>query len=67
MPLNIINIYLLPSFLLVTLLTACNGNSFNNTDYPKDSIVQLDKIQNMNQGIDLLLHYPDDNISNISW
>ncbi|MFT4871761.1 MAG: hypothetical protein ACI9F1_002546, partial [Colwellia sp.] len=60
MPLNIVNVYLLPSFLLVILLTACNGNSFNNTDYPTDGIVQLDKTQNINQGIDLLLHYPDD-------
>jgi hypothetical protein len=67
MPLNIVNVYLLPSFLLVILLTACNGNSFNNTDYPTDGIVQLDKTQNINQGIDLLLHYPDDNVSNISW
>ena len=67
MPLNIVNVYLLPSFLLVTLLTACNGNSFNDTDYPTDGIVQLDKTQNINQGIDLLLHYPNDNVSNISW
>lgn len=62
-----LNINLLPSLLLVTLLTACNGNSFNNTDYPIDSIVQLDETQKINQGIDLLLYYPNDNISNIIW
>ncbi|PKI18037.1 hypothetical protein [Colwellia sp. 12G3] len=67
MRLIIVNIYLLSSLLLVTLLTACNGNSFNETDYPVNSIVQLDDTQNINQGIDLLLHYPTDSVSNISW
>ncbi|PKG81964.1 hypothetical protein CXF85_15630 [Colwellia sp. 75C3] len=67
MRINIVNVYLLLSLALITLLAACNGNSFNETDYSVDSIIQLDETQNINQGIDLLLHYPNDSLSNISW
>jgi hypothetical protein len=62
-----LNINLLPTLLLVTLLTACNGNSFIDIDYPIDGIVQLDETQSINQSVDLLLHYPNDNVSNITW
>jgi hypothetical protein len=51
----------------MTLLTACNGSSSNGSIYPEGDIVQLDETQNINQGIDLLLHYPKDSISNINW
>jgi hypothetical protein len=74
MRLNIVNIYIVLS--LVTLLTACdnnsnsdsnNNNTNTNTNYPVDDIVQLDEIQSINQGIDLLLYYPYDSVSNINW
>lgn len=67
MRLNIINIKLVLSLSLITLLTACNGNSSNGSIYPEGGIIQLDETQNINQGVDLLLHFPKDNISNISW
>lgn len=64
---NSVNIYLLLSLSLVSLLTACDSNSNNETNYPVDDIVQLDETQNINQGVDLLLHFPYDTVSNISW
>jgi len=67
MRLNIININLMLSLSLIALLTGCNGNSSSVSIYPEGEIVQLDETQNINQGIDLLLHYPKDHISNISW
>ncbi len=67
MRLTIVNINFVLSLLLITLLTACNGSSSNGSIYPEGDIVQLDEIQNINQGIDLLLHHPNDSISNISW
>ncbi len=58
---------LLPLFLTV-VLTACDSKSDGNvTNYPLDSIVQLDKVQNVNQSIDLLLHFPFDVVSQIKW
>ncbi len=67
MRLNLLNIKLLLSLSLVTILTACDSNSNRETDYPLDSIVQLDDTQNINQSIDLLLHYPFDTVTNIRW
>jgi len=64
MRLNFVNINLLLSLSLVTLLTACHKYE---TDYPLDNIVQLDETQNINQSIDLLLHYPNDAVTNIHW
>lgn len=67
MRLNFVNIRLLP-ILLTAVLTACNsGSSGHVTNYPLDSIVQLDEVQNVNQSIDLLLHFPFDTVSQINW
>ena len=52
---------------LATLLSACGGDSNNVNEYPLASIVQLDEKQNINQSIDLLLHYPYDQVSKINW
>jgi len=67
MRLTIVNINFILSLSLISLLTACNGNSSNVSIYPDGDIVQLDETQNINQGIDLLLHFPNDHISNINW
>ncbi|ALO34452.1 hypothetical protein CMT41_06770 [Colwellia sp. MT41] len=68
MRLNFVKINLLLSMSLVTLLTACDSNSNRiQTDYSLNSIVQLDERQNINQSIDLLLHFPYDTVSNIRW
>jgi hypothetical protein len=71
MRLNFININLLLSLSLVTALAACDSNSPNQTDhktnYPLDNIIQLDETQNINQSIDLILHYPSDTVTNIRW
>jgi len=64
---NFVNINLLLSLSLATLLTACDSNSKHETDFTLDSIVQLDETQNINQSIDLLLHYPYDTVTNIRW
>lgn len=52
---------------LAFILVACNKSNNQKVIYTIDNIVQLDKNQNINQSIDLLLYYPDDNISNIKW
>ena len=67
MQLTIVHTYLLISLSLVILLIGCEGNSFEETDDALGNIIQLDEKQNINQGIDLLLHYPDDSVSNIHW
>ncbi len=67
MRLHSVNINLLLSLLLITLLTACDSNSKHETNYALDTIIQLDEVQNINQGIDLLLHFPYDNVSDIHW
>jgi hypothetical protein len=81
MRLNLVNINLLLLLLVVSLLTACDSNSNSNiTNYPLNTIVVLDEPLNsdlsanaleeshsVNQSIDLLLHYPFDTVSNISW
>jgi len=64
---NSVNINLLLSLSLATLLMACDNKSNHETNYPVGSIVQLDEAQNINQSVDLILHYPDDKLSNISW
>jgi hypothetical protein len=64
---NIVNIKLILSLSLIALLAACNGNSSNGSIYPEGGIIQLDDTQNINQGVDLLLHFPKDSVSNISW
>jgi len=65
--LNFVNIRLLP-ILLTAVLTACNsGSSGHVTNHPLNSIVQLDEVQNVNQSIDLLLHFPFDTVSQINW
>lgn len=67
MRLNFVNIRLLP-ILLTAVLTACNSDSSGHvTNYPLDSIVQLDEVQNVNQSIDLLLHFPFDTVRQINW
>jgi len=68
MRLNLININLLLSLSVVSLLTACDSNSNSHlSNYPLDTIVVLDESHNINQSIDLLLHYPFDTVNNISW
>ncbi len=59
---------LLLPILFTVVLTACDSNSNGHvTNYPLDSIVQLDEVQNVNQSIDLLLHFPFDSVSQINW
>ncbi|MEI6895298.1 MAG: hypothetical protein V5789_11900 [Colwellia sp.] len=49
-------------------LTACNGGSTTSEiSYPRNSIVQLDDEQHINQSVDLILYYPNDSLSNIRW
>ncbi|KGJ87380.1 hypothetical protein [Colwellia psychrerythraea] len=68
MPLSFVSKNLLVVTALITLLSACDNNSnHHETNYPIDSIVQLDKTQNINQSIDLLLHYPFDTVTDINW
>ena len=55
------------SLALLTMLSACDGTPDHISDYPLETIVQLDEIQNINQSVDLLLYFPYDTISNISW
>lgn len=65
---NFVRITLLLPILFTVVLTACDSKSNGNvTNYPLDSIVQLDEVQNVNQSIDLLLHFPFDAISQIKW
>ena len=52
---------------LVTLLMSCKSNRFFKKNDSLHGIVQLDENQNINQSVDLLLYYPDDIVSNISW
>ena len=64
---NFRNITLLP-MLFTVVLTACGGSSNESeTNYPTASIVQLDEVQNINQSVDLLLHFPFDRVSEINW
>ncbi|TYK66169.1 hypothetical protein [Colwellia echini] len=50
------------------LLFACDSNRFiDNDNLTQASIIQLDDTQNINQSVDLLLYYPDDTVSNITW
>ncbi|KGJ86703.1 hypothetical protein [Colwellia psychrerythraea] len=64
---NFRNIKLLP-MLFTLVLTACGGSSNEPvTNYPTASIVQLDEVQNINQSVDLLLHFPSDSVSQINW
>ena len=52
---------------LVTLLMSCKSNLLFKKNDSLHGIVQLDENQNINQSVDLLLYYPDDIVSNISW
>lgn len=64
---NFRNIKLLP-MLFTVVLSACGGSSNEPvTNYPTASIVQLDEVQNINQSVDLLLHFPSDSVSQINW
>lgn len=68
MPSSFVSSNLLIALTLITLLSACDNNSNHyDTDYPIDSIVQLDESQNINQSIDLLLHFPFDTVTDINW
>lgn len=54
--------------LFTVVLSACGGSSNEPvTNYPTASIVQLDEVQNINQSVDLLLHFPSDSVSQINW
>ncbi len=64
---NFVKITLL-SVLFTLVLTACDSSSNEPaTTYPSASIVQLDEVQNINQSVDLLLHFPFDSVSQINW
>lgn len=64
---NFVKITLLP-ILFTLVLTACDSsNNEPVTNYPTASIVQLDEVQNVNQSVDLLLHFPFDSVSQINW
>lgn len=67
MRLKFIKLNLLLPLSIAILLSACDSSSHHDTNYPLDSIVQLDEKQNINQSIDLLLHFPYDTVSNIRW
>ncbi|WP_019027681.1 hypothetical protein [Colwellia piezophila] len=68
MRLNVVSSKLLLSMSLAVFLSACDSNSSQPvTNYPLESIIQLDETQSVNQSIDLLLHYPNDTVSDISW
>ncbi|GAA6172766.1 hypothetical protein NBRC116592_24360 [Colwellia sp. KU-HH00111] len=65
--------YLYSSTLISTLLlTACGGSS-DNSSIPsvepsaQDAILQLESNLMINQGVDLVLYYPDDELGNIHW
>ena len=49
------------------MVTGCDSSPKHTSDYPLKTIVQLDETQHINQSVDLLLHFPFDTISNISW
>lgn len=53
--------YLFSSILVLALLSACDGRS------SKDSILQLEDNLLINQGVDLILYYPNDELTNIKW
>ncbi len=55
------------SLAFITMLSACDGNPNHISDYPLESIIQLDENQKINQSVDLLLYFPYDTISDISW
>ena len=64
---NFVKTTLLP-ILFTVVLTACDSsNNKTATTYPAASIVQLDELQNVNQSVDLLLHFPFDSVSQINW
>ena len=74
MHLRNINIHLVLTLWLTLVLSACNNSSNSSSNYNDqgskyitDSIIQLDDSQNINQGIDLFLYFPSDEISNINW
>ena len=64
---NFVKTTLLP-ILFTVVLTACDSsNNKPATTYPSASIIQLDEVQNVNQSVDLLLHFPFDSVSQINW
>lgn len=64
---NFVKTTLLP-ILFTVVLTACDSsNNKPATTYPAASIIQLDEVQNVNQSVDLLLHFPFDSVSQINW
>ena len=64
---NFVKTTLLP-ILFTVVLTACDSSDNKPaTTYPAASIIQLDEVQNVNQSVDLLLHFPFDSVSQINW
>lgn len=58
------------TFTLVSLLSACgesNEQANNNDINVKGSILQLEESPIVNQGVDLILYFPDDKLSHIKW
>ena len=67
MRLNCVKLNLLLSVSLIFLVTSCDSNSNHVTNYPLESIVQLDEDLAVNQSVDLLLHFPFDTVGQINW
>ena len=67
MRLNCVKLNLLLSVSLMFLVTSCDSNSNHVTNYPLESIVQLDEDLAVNQSVDLLLHFPFDTVGQINW
>jgi hypothetical protein len=58
------------SLILVCVLSACGGGSSSEPDTPLadlGTILQLEDNLSINQGVDLILYYPDDELTNIKW
>ena len=54
-------------FLTGLSLTACNGHSTKNVNVDTNQIIIIDDDLSNKQSIELILYYPDDKLSNISW
>lgn len=54
------------AILFTVLLSACN-NSNDNPEELSDNIIRLDDRQSINQSVDLFLHFPFDEVTNINW
>lgn len=67
------NVLFSSTLILVIFLSACGGGSSVDSTSPDvdlaelDSVLQLEDSLVINQGVDLVLYYPNDEITNIQW